>query len=468
MINNLRLLALLGAIFLMPSLVSMISSDSVLASSVIAAEEKKEPKYKDVKTRKRASVGKTCAKALDRVQGEKGPIGIAGAADEKADVSALWLEARAMLSDIESRKKVCDSAYEQTQVWNMQGYVSYSLDDMKSAILYYKKIVESDGAEEEFRLNTRLTLGQFYAATEQYSLAIDQLEIWAERSFVVGAEQRLMMAQLYHLLERKDEALEMANIGVAEAEAKGLLPKEGFWNIQKVIYYDRDNLPMVSSILEKLVKHYPKWSHWRQLAGMYGSLERDLDQLVATDVVYLNNELKTEGQVLNLAYLYLGAEVPFRAAVVMEKGMSDEIIDRSPKNLETLGQAWLQAKNLPQALKAFEAASKLSDTGELQYRIASIYLDLGQDRKAYHASLKAERKGVGKNTASNYNKMGSALINLHCYKDAVKVFNKSVKAADTKKKKRFPKQWIKFANYEGDRLQKLRDVGATVPSCSKA
>ena len=233
MIDNLRLLALLGAMFLMPSVVSMISTDSVLASSVIAAEEKKEPKYKDVKTRKRASVGKTCAKALDRVQGEKGPIGIAGAADEKADVSALWLEARAMLSNIEARKKVCDSAYEQTQVWNMQGYVSYSLDDMKSAILYYKKIVESDGAEEEFRLNTRLTLGQFYAATEQYSLAIEQLEIWAERSFVVGAEQRLMMAQLYHLLERKDEALEMANIGVAEAEAKGLLPKEGFLEYSK-------------------------------------------------------------------------------------------------------------------------------------------------------------------------------------------------------------------------------------------
>ena len=85
--------------------------------------------------------------------------------------------------------------------------------------------------------------------------------------------------------------------------------------------------------------------------------------------VYLNDELKTEGQVLNLAYLYLGAEVPYRAAIVMEKGMADDIIDRTPKNLETLGQAWLQAKNLPQALKAFEGASKLSDTGELQYRI---------------------------------------------------------------------------------------------------
>ena len=294
MSRSTKILAVFGAAFVLPLMMAVVEPQSSLSTSVFAEEEKKQPKYKDVKTRKRASVGKTCAKALDKVQGEKGPIGIAGAADEKADVSALWLEARAMLSNIESRRKVCDSAYEETQVWNMQGYVSYSLDDMKSAIFYYKKIVESDGAEEEFRLNTRLTLGQFYAATEQYALAIEQLEIWAERAFVVGAEQRLMMAQLYHLLDRKDEALEMADIGVAEAEAKGLLPKEGFWNIQKVIYYDRDNLPMVSSILEKLVKYYPKWSHWRQLAGMYGSLERDLDQLVATDVVYLNDELKTE------------------------------------------------------------------------------------------------------------------------------------------------------------------------------
>ena len=104
MINNLRLLALLWAIFLMPTLVTMISSDSVLASSDIAADEKKAPKYQNVQTRKRASVGKTCAKALDKVQGEKGPIGIAGAADEKADVSALWLAARAMLTYFESRK----------------------------------------------------------------------------------------------------------------------------------------------------------------------------------------------------------------------------------------------------------------------------------------------------------------------------------------------------------------------------
>jgi tetratricopeptide (TPR) repeat protein len=468
MSNKLRLLAVVGALLLLPSVATVVSPDSVFASSVMAAEEKKVPKYKDVKTRKRASVGKSCAKALDKLQGEKGPITLATAADEKTDVSGLWTEAKNMLNNIESREKLCSSPYELTRVWNLLAYVSYSLDDLPSAIRYYKRIVESEGAEEEFRLDTRLTLGQFYAATEQYGLAIRQFELWAEKAFIIGAQQRLMMAQLYSILERKDEALKMADIGISEAEAKGEIPKQGFWQLQVPIYYDRDNLEKVTSLLEKLVKHYPKWTYWKQLGGMYGSKERDIDQLVAYDVVYLNGELSSETDVMSMAYMYLGAEVPFRAAKIIEKGMKDEIIEKSAKNLEVLGQAWLQAQNLPRALKAFEGASKLSDTGELQYRIASIYLDLGQDKKAYRASVKAEKKGVGKNTASNYNKMGSALINLHCYKDAVKVFNKAVKAAETKKKKRFPKQWIKFANYEGDRLQRLRDVGATVPSCSKA
>jgi hypothetical protein len=57
---------------------------------------------------------------------------------------------------------------------------------------------------------------------------------------------------------------------------------------------------------------------------------------------------------------------------------------------------------------------------------------------------------------------------LHCYKDAISAFQKSLKAAKDKKNKRYPKQWIKYADAEGTRLGKLRDVGATVPSCSKA
>jgi hypothetical protein len=63
--------------------------------------------------------------------------------------------------------------------------------------------------------------------------------------------------------------------------------------------------------------------------------------------------------------------------------------------------------------------------------------------------------------------MGNALINLHCYKDAISAFQKSLKQAKDKKSKRYPLQWIRYADAEGTRLDKLRDVGAKVPGCSK-
>ena len=468
MVTKLKLLALvLGVVFIMPVLVSVGSPDSVLANTAFSAE-KKEPKYKDVKTRKRQSVGKSCAKALDRVQGEKGPISMASEADEKANVTPLWLEAKQLLIDIDSRPKTCSTDYEKTQVWNMLGYVAYSLDDFKGAIRYYRLVVDGVGTPPELKLDTRYTLAQFYAMQEQYALAVIEMEIWINAAIIVGADARMLLAQLYYQLERKADALAMVEIAIAESEAKAILPKESMWSLQRVLYYEKDDLKKVTSILQKLVKHYPKWTYWKQLGGMYGAQERETDQLVATEMVYLNDQLTTESQVMSMAYMYLGAEVPYRAARIIEKGMKDEIIEKTAKNLEVLGQAWLQAKNLQGALKSFEEASKYSDTGEIQSRIASIYLDLGKDKQAYKAAQKAAKKGDIKNTSTNYATMGSALINLHCYKDAVKAFTKSVKAAKTKKAKRYPSQWIKFANAEGSRLQKLRDVGATVPGCSKA
>ena len=468
MVSKLKLLAVvLGVVFIMPMLVSVGAPDSVMANTVVA-QEKKEPKYKDVKTRKRQSVGKSCAKALDRVQGEKGPISMASEADEKANVTPLWVEAKQMLLDIDSRPKTCSTDYEKTQVWNMLGYVAYSLDDFKGAIRYYRLVVDGIGTPPELKLDTRYTLAQFYAMQEQYALAVIEMEIWIDAAIIVGADARMLLAQLYYQLERKADALAMVEIAIAESEAKAILPKESMWSLQRVLYYEKDDLKKVTSILQKLVKHYPKWTYWKQLGGMYGSQERETDQLVATEMVYLNDQLTTESQVMSMAYMYLGAEVPYRAARIIEKGMKDEIIEKTAKNLEVLGQAWWQAKNLESALKSFEEASKYSDTGEIQSRIASIYLDLGKDKQAYKAAQKAAKKGDIKNTSTNYATMGSALINLHCYKDAVKAFTKSVKAAKTKKAKRYPSQWIKFANAEGSRLQKLRDVGATVPGCSKA
>jgi tetratricopeptide (TPR) repeat protein len=378
-----------------------------------------------------------------------------------------WVESINSLNSIESNPKLCASDYEQTQIWKFQGYVYYSLDDFDGSIRSYKKVINGVGTPPELALDTRYTLAQLYTVEEQYAKAAVELEIWMDAAVIIGGDARSLLAQIYYQLDRKDDALNMLELAINDAESKDLLPKEGWWGLQRVLYYEKNDYKRVTSILEKLVTHYPKWTYWKQIGGMYGELEREMDRLVATEIVYLNNQLDKESQVMSMAYMYLGAEVPYRAALIIEKGMKDEIIKKNAKNLEVLGTAWYQSKDLKRALKALESASKVSDTGNLQSRLAGIYLDLGRDKEAYRAAKKAAKKGEVKRPAGNYLVMGNALINLHCYKDAISAFQKSLKVAKDKKSKRYPLQWIRYADVEGTRLQKLRDVGAKVPGCSK-
>ncbi|MGB2155310.1 MAG: tetratricopeptide repeat protein, partial [Porticoccaceae bacterium] len=413
-----------------------------------------EPKYKDVKTRQRQSVGAKCAKALENVQ----------VVLEEEN----WPESLNMLVNIENSAKTCKSDYEQTQIWKFKGYVYYSLDDFNSAIRSYRQVINGAGTPPELRLDTRYTLAQLYTVEEKYALAAKELETWMSEATIIGNDARVLLAQIYYQLNRKDESLKMLEAAISDVEAKGILPKEGWWGLQRVLYYERNNFKRVVSILEQLVTHYPKWSYWKQLGGMYGELEREDDRLVATELVYMNNQFDKESQIMSMAYMFLGAEVPYRAARIIEKGINDEIIERNAKNLEVLGTAWYQSKDLKRALAALESASKYSDTGNLQSRLAGIYLDLGRDKEAYRAAQRAAKKGGVKRPDANYLVMGNALINLHCYKDAIKAFQKSLKAAKDKKSKKYPQQWIRYADTEGTRLGKLRDVGAKVPSCSKA
>ncbi len=445
---------ILVLVFVLPQAMSVVAPEFSFASSAHAEEKEKEKKYKDVQTRKRESVGAKCSKALEKIQ---------VTLEEE-----LWAESLKALQDVEASSKTCKSDYEQTQIWQFSAYVYFSLDDFPNAIKSYRKVVEGVGTPPEVRLDIRYTLAQLYAAEEDYRNAAQQLEAYLDEATIIGADQRYFMAQIYYQLERKTDALVAVEMAISDQESKGILPKERYWSLQRVLYYEKNDYPTVIKILEKLVKHYPKWTYWKQLSGMYGEREREMDRLVSTELIYLNDQLNKESEVMSMAYMYLGAEVPYRAAKIIDRGMKDGFVERSSKNLEVLGTAWYQARDLDSAVLALEAASEKADTGNLQARLAGIYLDLGRDKDAYRAATRASRKGGVKRPDTNYLVMGNALVNLNCFNDAISAFKKSLKNAKDKKAKKYPRQWIQFSESEGSRLQKLRDVGLKIRGCGKA
>jgi len=220
----------------------------------------------------------------------------------------------------------------------------------------------------------------------------------------------------------------------------------------------------VVDILKKLIVHYPSFSYWRQLGGMYSELNQSVNQLVATELTYLAGNLDQEKQLISLAYMYIGADAPFMGARIIEKGMKEGKIARSGENLEVLGLAWQQGADSKKALPILEEAAKASGKGSLYERLSGVYLDLDQNEKAVLAARNAINKGGAKRKDMVYMNLGNALINLHCYSDAIDAFRN---AAKDDRSAKYARQWIDYAEKEGDRRSKLIESGAKISGCKK-
>lgn len=81
----------------------------------------------------------------------------------------------------------------------------------------------------------------------------------------------------------------------------------------------------------------------------------------------------------------------------MDKGL----IKKSPKNIETLANAWTQANEHKKAIPTLEKAAGLSDKGLLYARLAGVHFDAGNFLKAVDVAKKTDEKGGLKRRDNN-------------------------------------------------------------------
>ncbi|HLS97966.1 MAG: tetratricopeptide repeat protein [Porticoccaceae bacterium] len=418
-----------------------------LAVAMGAQGQEQERKYDDVKTKQRQAVGQQCGKALEGVQA--------------LTEAESWAQAQ---SALQGASGACKTSYEKSQVYNFLGYVLYSQDKYKEAVQAYTNMIREPEADQQQVINTRYTVAQLYLILEDYPSAIRELEAWMKVSPTVNADAKVLLAQAYYQTERKNDALRLVEEAIREQESKGVLPKEGWWSLQRVLYYEKDDYKRVVDILKKLIKHYPSFSYWRQLGGMYGELNQEINQLVATEVTYLAGDLDEERQLVSLAYMYMGAGAPYMGARIIEKGMKEGKIKRTGENLEVLGLAYQQGNDSKKALPVLEEAAKAAGKGSLYARLSGVYLDLDENEKSVAAARNAISRGGVDRIDITYMNLGNALINLHCYDDAIKAFRQ---AANSERSAKYAQQWIEFAEKEGERRGKLIESGAKIQGCKK-
>jgi tetratricopeptide (TPR) repeat protein len=235
------------------------------------------------------------------------------------------------------------------------------------------------------------------------------------------------------------------------------LPKEQWYNLARFIYFDRDEYREALDILDILIMYYPKKSYWLQASALYSELGDEPRQLAMLEVSYEQGLLDRSQDIVNLASMYLNAEVPYWGAKAMDIGFSDGIVEEESKNYELAGAAWRQAQEVEKSLPMLEAAASTSEKGELYARLGNVYLDVDKNKQAVTALKKGLDKGGIKRPDQARLALGMAYFNLGEFNAARRAFRDARK---DKRARSYADQWLKYITSEERRLEELaKDLG---------
>jgi len=408
-----------------------------------AAEEEKKPQ----KTRRVPSMSESVYKRLAEAQ---------EAIDAKDYNLAIEL-----LEEMLNRSRRFNGN-EVGQVRNMLGYAWFLKEDYIKAIEQYKLVVaQGEDIPEGLEATTLYTLAQLSFVEEKFQDALDYMETWIQKANNPGPEPRIFMGQVYYQMKDFGSAIEQIELGITLAQERGTKVKENWWQLANFLHYEKENWPRVLEILEILVKEFPKREYFVQLAGVHGTIGNESEQLYTMQAAYAGDYLTKETDLTNLAGLLMQEEVPFKAALVLEEGIGQEVIETNAKNLRALGQAWQLSQEVDKAIPVFEDAAKLADDGKIFERLAYLYLEDDQFDACVRAANGALNKGGLSKRQNTYVVRGMCLYNQDNLNDArgsfVSCRNESRKEKD-ETNQRICAQWITFIDREKARLQQLADA----------
>jgi len=366
-----------------------------------------------------------------------------------------YVEAEEVLNDMldATSKKSKLNRYELANVYNTYAYLRYVVEDYAGALDYYQKVIDQrPEIPLALEINTLYTVAQLYFLQENWQKGIETLNTWMSVTDTPSTSAYVLLANGYFQLKDYDKSLTNIQIAIDREEAAGKLPKEQWYNLARFIHFDRDNYRAALDILEILIMYYPKKQYWVQASHLYGEEKDEARQLALLEATYEQNLLDRGQDIVLIAQLYLNAEVPFSAAMAMEKGLADDLVEKESKNYELAGVAWRQAQEVEKSLPMLEAAAAKSEKGELFARLGNVYLDVDKNKQAVEALRKGLDRGGVKRPDQARLALGMAYFNLGDFNAARRAFREARK---DKRARSYADQWLKYITSEENRLEEL-------------
>lgn len=346
--------------------------------------------------------------------------------------------------------------YELAQMWNFYAFIYFNQENYPEAIRAYEQVLQQPDLPEGIQTQTMFALAQLYTQQEDYQKALDMLNRWFQVAQNPNPESYVLKAQIHYQLQQYREGIEPIQTAMRLAQERGAEPQEGWYQLLNVLYFELEDYPNVIRTLTTLAERWTKKDYLVQLAGIYGQEGQEQNQLALYEAAHAAGLLDRGTELVSLAQMLIQADIPYKAARILDEGMKAGTIEATESNLRLLGQAWQLAQHDREAVETFSRAAQLTRDGELDFRVAQSYMNLARWEECATAAREALRKG-GLNRPDQVNLvLGGCLIERKQYDDARQAFQA---AARDERSAGTARQWLAYIDAE---VAREREIAAAM------
>jgi tetratricopeptide (TPR) repeat protein len=344
------------------------------------------------------------------------------------------------------------NSYETAQMWNFYAFIYFGQDNYREAIRAYEMVLEQPELPLGMEQTTMYTLCQLYFQQERYDDSLAMLDRWFGLAEEPGADPYVLRAQLFYSLQRFEEGIEPVLTAIGINQELGRAPRENWYRLLNVFYYELEDYENVIDVLRTMIEIWPKREYFVQLSAMYGQEGNDAAQMGLYEVAHEAGWLTRGNELIQMAQLLLQADVPIRAAKILEAALDSGTVESNERNWRLLAQSWQLAQEDLKAVPAMTRAAGMAEDGTLNVNLAQSYQNLYEWEDCAEAARNGIRKGDLRREDQAYMILGACLFELKEYSAARTAFED---ASEDERSRGNGRSWIQYVNAEESRDREL-------------
>ncbi len=360
----------------------------------------------------------------------------------------LFAEAYNDLAEMRERRL---SDYEKASVEQAMGFAAAQQEDYGQAIEHFSEAIRINSMPNDQHFEMILQVAQLYNAIERYDQALEQLDLW----FCVSTEDAKKQASVWLLkanlhMQRDEFRLALESIDTAIELRED--PPESWYRVKLGMHMELEEWRPATEVLKILIAMNPdRKAYWIQLSGIQIELNNNEEAMAALRLAWRKGLLDKGSEFVQLAGLLQELDSPRQAASVLQDGLEKGIVEATTQNWEMTAGAWYEAREMENALSAYDRAGELSDSGKIDFQRASILVSREDWDAARIAAARALEKGdlTDSQAGNAHILMGMSLFNLGNYDAAEEAF---IQASDYGRLRQAAQEWLNHINQTRQRI----------------